>query len=61
LILEGSEDPYVEMASAVADALVMNGATVEVQKIQANHQLTAADASAEAEWILRSVTEFQTG
>jgi phospholipase/carboxylesterase len=51
LVLEGSDDPFLGMAPAVADNLVMCGAQVDVRRLQADHQLAAADVTAAAEWI----------
>jgi phospholipase/carboxylesterase len=56
LVLEGSDDPFRQMAPAVADNLLMSGAQVEVCKLQADHQLAAADVTAAAEWIKLNVT-----
>ena len=60
LVLEGSEDPSIGMAPAAADNLVMSGAQVEVRKLQADHQLAAADVTAAAEWIGLNITAPRT-
>ena len=56
LVLEGSDDPFLGAAPAVADHLVMSGAVVEVRTLQADHQLAATDVSEAAKWIQLNVT-----
>ncbi|MFK8251941.1 VOC family protein [Ancylobacter terrae] len=55
LLIEGRDDPYTAHVPALTDALASCGARVDFQQLSADHELTAADAIASADWILRNL------
>lgn len=53
LLLNGRDDPWAPDAPALADALSVRGARVDVRELPAGHGLEAADVTEAAEWLRR--------
>lgn len=51
LVLEGERDPFLPYGAAVVPYLKRHGARVRVERLEAGHELTAADLARAATWL----------